>query len=144
MTEREVTMVEMVSTMKKTLVALVALVANQQNLAHAKTAPRARRAVTARKRLCDAECAKAPRAPPHAKDMHDVQLHDNENCVLRCTSPACYHEIYADDELEPGEIDPARAKQFNVCAAAEERARRRHGGAPAPAAAASVGESREL
>ena len=122
-------------------VAIVAILANHTTLAHAKTAPRARRAVTARRKLCDNECADAAQTP-HARDDDDD---DGEKCVLRCTSPACYTQIYHDDELEPGEIDPARARQFNLCAAAEERARRRRGGAASAAAsAASGGASREL
>eukprot|EP00741_Cyanophora_paradoxa_P004512 tig00000806_g4381.t1 len=38
-----------------------------------------------------------------------------ENCVLRCTSEACYREIFAGNELEEGEIDTIRMRQFNVC-----------------------------
>ena len=30
---------------------------------------------------------------------------DRSNCVLQCQSAECYAKVYADDELEPGEID---------------------------------------
>ena len=40
---------------------------------------------------------------------------DRSNCVLECQSPECYAKVYAADELEPGEIDNKRSREFNVC-----------------------------
>lgn len=45
------------------------------------------------------------------------------NCVLRCQSEQCYESVYAEDELEPGEIDSARAKTFQQCLRKEKTAR---------------------
>lgn len=45
----------------------------------------------------------------------DVHSDGRDNCILKCTSPACYEEIYAADELEPGEIDNKRSRDFNGC-----------------------------
>ena len=45
----------------------------------------------------------------------DVHSDGLDNCILKCTSPACYEEIYAADELEPGEIDNKRSRDFNAC-----------------------------
>ncbi len=39
---------------------------------------------------------------------------DYTNCVRRCMSPFCYEQIYAFDELEPGEID-VRERSFKGC-----------------------------
>ncbi|CAL8103257.1 unnamed protein product [Orchesella dallaii] len=35
-------------------------------------------------------------------------------CVRKCMSPSCYHDIYAFDELEEGEID-IRFQSFKGC-----------------------------
>ncbi|XP_055378745.1 uncharacterized protein LOC129610258 [Condylostylus longicornis] len=35
-------------------------------------------------------------------------------CIRKCISPSCYHEIYAFDELERGEID-VRLNSFKGC-----------------------------
>ena len=45
----------------------------------------------------------------------EVHSDGRDNCILKCTSPACYEEIYAADELEPGEIDNKRSRDFNGC-----------------------------
>ncbi|KAL3909789.1 MAG: hypothetical protein SGPRY_009303 [Prymnesium sp.] len=43
------------------------------------------------------------------------------NCVLKCQSEACYNEVYGREELEPGEIDAKRQREFNQCQAREAR-----------------------
>ena len=45
-------------------------------------------------------------------------LDENDNCLNKCTSEACYHNIYGVDaggDLEPGEIDYGRAKKYQKC-----------------------------
>jgi hypothetical protein len=37
------------------------------------------------------------------------------SCSYNCISEACYNEVYAHDELEEGEIDTDRARQFGFC-----------------------------
>ncbi|ODM98380.1 hypothetical protein Ocin01_08306 [Orchesella cincta] len=44
-------------------------------------------------------------------------------CVRKCMSPSCYHDIYAFDELEEGEID-IRFQSFKGCFAS--RITRKH------------------
>ena len=56
----------------------------------------------------------------HRRQCETVQCVDvvddyKENCVLNCTSPECYEEVYAAEELEPGEIDTKRQRAFNAC-----------------------------
>ena len=36
-------------------------------------------------------------------------------CVYKCVSEACYEEIYGHDELEEGEVDTERSRQFGFC-----------------------------
>ena len=96
--------------MKMTLLLLVALSLGAP--AHAKR----RRGGTAggptttqlRKRECEQDCK-------------DVNEDDRGNCVLRCQSEACYEEIYAPEELEPGEIDLKRQRLYNACITKEAR-----------------------
>ena len=96
--------------MKTTLLLLVALSLGAP--AHAKR----RRGGTAggptttqlRKRECEQDCK-------------DVNEDDRGNCVLRCQSEACYEEIYAPEELEPGEIDLKRQRLYNACITKEAR-----------------------
>ena len=45
----------------------------------------------------------------------DASDDDRNNCVLECQSPECYEKVYAADELEPGEIDNKRSREFNLC-----------------------------
>ena len=64
---------------------------------------------TNRKRDCETqECA----------GLHDD---DRGNCVLKCQSPTCYDEVYAAEELEPGEIDMKRQRAFSACLTSEAR-----------------------
>eukprot|EP00045_Choanoeca_perplexa_P001589 m.20767 g.20767 ORF g.20767 m.20767 type:complete len:130 (-) comp11051_c0_seq1:230-619(-) len=39
-------------------------------------------------------------------------------CSRKCVSSDCYHELYAPDPLEPGEVD-VRSNSFKGCASAE-------------------------
>jgi hypothetical protein len=41
----------------------------------------------------------------------------SEDCELRCISPACHNQVYADEPLEEGEIDLDRALRFRACLA---------------------------
>ena len=43
------------------------------------------------------------------------------NCVLKCQSEACYAEVYGAEELEPGEIDNVRQREFSKCLSMEQR-----------------------
>lgn len=40
---------------------------------------------------------------------------ENDDCVSRCVSEACYNEVYAAEPLEPGEVDKPRQIRFNSC-----------------------------
>ena len=53
---------------------------------------------------CEASAACAPLAEGFEDD-----------CVLRCMNPRCWRLVYSSDPLEPGQIDRARATQFDTC-----------------------------
>jgi len=59
-----------------------------------------------------------------------LQREAKTSCSYKCISEACYNEVYAHDELEEGEVDTDRARQFGFCfrkvyrAEADERADR--------------------
>ena len=36
-------------------------------------------------------------------------------CVLRCMSAKCYQQIYGQDELEEGELDYTRRREYKTC-----------------------------
>lgn len=38
-----------------------------------------------------------------------------EDCVLRCTSPACWARVYEGDVLEPGQFNTARERVYDAC-----------------------------
>jgi len=40
---------------------------------------------------------------------------ENDDCVFKCVSDACYNEVYASEPLEPGEVDRTRQSKFNAC-----------------------------
>mmetsp|Transcript_33340 Transcript_33340/g.65041 ORF Transcript_33340/g.65041 Transcript_33340/m.65041 type:complete len:143 (+) Transcript_33340:203-631(+) len=40
---------------------------------------------------------------------------ERQTCTYRCMSPNCFHEVYAHDELEEGEVDTERARQYAFC-----------------------------
>jgi Domain of unknown function (DUF4787) len=39
----------------------------------------------------------------------------DDDCELRCISPACHAEVYAGDPREEGELDLARTVRFKAC-----------------------------
>ena len=45
----------------------------------------------------------------------DVHEDYRTNCVLKCQSEVCYAEVYGQEELEPGEIDTKRQREFSQC-----------------------------
>ncbi|KAL1507777.1 hypothetical protein AB1Y20_007387 [Prymnesium parvum] len=53
----------------------------------------------------------------------DVHPDQRPNCNLKCQSEACYEEIYGKEELEPGEIDSKRQREFTQCQNRESRER---------------------
>ena len=68
--------------------------------------------------------------------------------ALRCQSESCYTEVYLPEELEPGEIDVQRQRQFQTCMTTEQRnerlnknKQRRGGGAQAAAEPATADAS---
>lgn len=54
-------------------------------------------------------------------DCSEVHEDDRPNCVLKCQSEACYAQVYGAEELEPGEIDNTRQRDFTKCLSAEQR-----------------------
>jgi hypothetical protein len=46
---------------------------------------------------------------------------EDPNCALRCTSHACWREVYMNEPLEPGEVDAKRRAQFDGCCRVEDR-----------------------
>ena len=44
-----------------------------------------------------------------------------ENCVQQCLSAECYQQVYAGNELEPGEIDTKRSREFTQCVTKQAR-----------------------
>ena len=76
-------------------------------------------------------------------ECHMADEDDRDNCILKCQSPACYAEVYAADELEPGEIDTKRSKKFNACVTKENRERGRAGSKPPPPADEAEDEEKE-
>jgi hypothetical protein len=55
----------------------------------------------------------------------DIHPDENENCLNKCTSESCYSKVFGGQkgELEPGEIDVSRTKQFQKCARDEVKER---------------------
>lgn len=58
------------------------------------------------------ECARA--------DCKAFNSDENDDCLAKCVSPACYDEIYAPEPLELGEIDKQRQSKFNACVRKEQ------------------------
>ena len=44
-----------------------------------------------------------------------------QNCANRCTSHACFEEVYGADPLEDGEVDSARSRGYTACLTREQR-----------------------
>jgi hypothetical protein len=82
--------------------------------ANATTKPAERVAFSRELRRRQAQCLRHD-------DCRDAS-HDegySEDCELRCISPACHNQVYADDPLEEGEIDLGRTLRFKACIARE-------------------------
>ena len=87
------------------------------------------RNVNNRKRECETTTCQA------------VHVDERDNCVLRCQSSACYEQVYGGNELEPGEIDAKRTRDFNACVTQE--GRRKGQQAPAKPAAEAAAANAE-
>lgn len=48
-------------------------------------------------------------------DCKQFKPYENDNCVNRCISEACYQEIYGAQLLEDGEFDNVRSRTFTQC-----------------------------
>lgn len=75
------------------------------------------RKVSSRKK----ECEQTTCASVHADDA----VMPRDNCILQCQSAECYRRVYADNELEPGEIDTKRSREFTQCVTKEGRSNKR-------------------
>jgi len=82
--------------------------------------------------VCESNYPPRLRMPPHEsvpfhcyRDFVSTNEISQTQCLLCASlitphlkgwlSTACYEEIYAADELEPGEIDNKRSRDFNAC-----------------------------
>ena len=70
------------------------------------------RTAATRKKECEQSCADA--------DPDDAFM-PRENCVQQCLSAECYQQVYAGNELEPGEIDTKRSREFTQCVTKQAR-----------------------
>jgi hypothetical protein len=70
------------------------------------------RTAATRKKECEQVCADA--------DPDDAFM-PRENCVQQCLSAECYQQVYAGNELEPGEIDTKRSREFTQCVTKQAR-----------------------
>ena len=71
------------------------------------------RTAATRKKECEqVHCADA--------DPDDAVM-PRENCVQQCLSAECYQQVYAGNELEPGEIDTKRSREFTQCVTKQAR-----------------------
>lgn len=50
---------------------------------------------------------------------------ERPNCVMQCQSEACYASTFAGNELEPGEVDVVRGRQYQSCLTRERSERLR-------------------
>ena len=91
------------------------------------------RMAASRKKECEqTTCATA--------DADDAVM-PRDNCVLQCQSAECYQQVYADNELEPGEIDTKRSREYNQCVTIEGRRSKR--GSPPSATLPEAGTAPE-
>ena len=67
-----------------------------------------------------------------------VHEDDRTNCVLKCQSETCYAEVYGQEELEPGEIDTKRQREFSQCQSREVREAKRNRGKGRPVASSGA------
>mmetsp|Transcript_50954 Transcript_50954/g.111630 ORF Transcript_50954/g.111630 Transcript_50954/m.111630 type:complete len:107 (-) Transcript_50954:144-464(-) len=63
-----------------------------------------------------AECLRGP--------CKGIPVDENDDCVDQCVSPKCYAEVYADEPLEPGEVDKKRRNLFTACTRREQEEER--------------------
>ena len=92
-----------------------------------------RMAATRKKECEQVTCADA--------DPDDGEL-PRENCIQQCLSAECYQQVYAGNELEPGEIDTKRSREFTQCVTKQARNNRAgFGSADAVPEAAAAPES---
>ena len=83
------------------------------------------------------ECEQITCADVHADDA----VMPRDNCVQQCLSADCYKQVYADNELEPGEIDTKRSREFTQCVTKQARSNRASFGAGALPEAGAEPES---
>ncbi|CAJ1432552.1 unnamed protein product [Effrenium voratum] len=89
-------------------------------------------------RTCAAD-SKTKKYPQHSSKVHwkkegecargscsGFHPDENDDCVSKCVSSACYAEVYESEPMEPGEVDRVRQNRFNSCVRKEqdEEARR--------------------
>lgn len=48
-------------------------------------------------------------------ECNQLVLEESMNCVLNCISERCFDQIYGGTQLEDGEIDVARLRDFEKC-----------------------------
>eukprot|EP00747_Dinoflagellata_sp_TGD_P166031 gnl/TRDRNA2_/TRDRNA2_188205_c0_seq1.p2 gnl/TRDRNA2_/TRDRNA2_188205_c0~~gnl/TRDRNA2_/TRDRNA2_188205_c0_seq1.p2 ORF type:complete len:118 (+),score=18.21 gnl/TRDRNA2_/TRDRNA2_188205_c0_seq1:31-384(+) len=48
-----------------------------------------------------------------------IHTDENDDCIAKCVSETCWQEVYADDPMEPGQVDRPRQQKFNQCVKAE-------------------------
>ena len=79
----------------------------------------ARKARTLELRLLRQECATkmiSGSASPNVNYcVSSVVPEERINCILDCMSPTCYQQVYSDDPLEDGEVDPERYIMYEQC-----------------------------
>ena len=85
------------------------------------------------------ECEQITCADVHADDA----VMPRDNCVQQCLSAECYQQVYADNELEPGELDTKRSREFTQCVTKEARNNRASFSAAAGAALPEEPESED-
>ena len=92
---------------------LVAATLLQQGVSAKKRNNGGSRTAATRKKECEqVACADA--------DPDDAVM-PRENCVQQCLSAECYQQVYAGNELEPGEIDTKRSREFTQCVTKQAR-----------------------
>uniref|UniRef100_A0A0G4GQ10 Uncharacterized protein n=1 Tax=Chromera velia CCMP2878 TaxID=1169474 RepID=A0A0G4GQ10_9ALVE len=58
-------------------------------------------------------------------ECSDIPEEENDDCVDKCLSPQCYQDIFAENPLEPGEVDRKRRNDFMNCVKKEVDVERR-------------------
>ena len=99
--------------------------------------------VEAKKRTAGSKQVNSRKRECEQTTCSSTHIDERENCVLRCQSEACYQQVYTSEELEPGEIDAKRAREFSQCVNSEARRGRRGGNAPPSPLAAEAPDEAE-